>query len=84
MVSMELSWPGVICNLRNAYYLAGGLSGGLVVSAVVGAALTVYVNDGGGLTCTLVVVRGAAGSKLMWGWSADCLDSECSFTNSAM
>lgn len=69
--ALESRAPGVIdlahgamWNLRNSGCIVGGLSGGMVVVAVVGTALAGYGNDGTGSTCTLVVRMGSAGTKL--------------------
>lgn len=64
MLYMEFELFGVCCNLWNFDYMFGGLSGGVVVVVVVGIVLFVYVFDGGGLICILVLCCGLFGLKL--------------------
>lgn len=84
IVIIELTVYGLICNLRDSVYSIGGLLGGLVVSAVLGAALSVYVNDGGGLTCTFVLRRGSAGSKFLCGCSVSVEVTDTTLANTAI
>lgn len=69
LVIMELLFNGLICNFWNRGYFVGGLSGGVVVVVVVGMVFLVYVIDGGGLICILVLCCGVFGLKLSWDWN---------------
>lgn len=67
-VVVEYFWLGLVCNLWNIDYIVGVFLLGLGVLVVVGVVLIVYVNDGGGLICILVVCNGLVGFKLLCGW----------------
>lgn len=66
-VSIEFVYGDFVCNFWNINYLIGVFLGGLVVLVVVGVVLVVYVNDGGGFICILVVCCGLVGLKFSWG-----------------
>lgn len=75
--TIDVATYGLIRNFPNWDYLLGGLSGGVVVVAVLDTAVTVIVSDGGGLTWTLVLPIGPAGSKLIRGWMLAGLGVHC-------